>query len=102
MDNRAKALLIVILLVVIYMGRARLFDIMVRSGGFIMRPVPDQVTELPGITVDKGPGFKKGPALWTQTTGLMCHCDSGPYQAPIVLREINMPQVPYPHFVYGG
>lgn len=100
MDKRSIAFGFICLLCIIYLMRNRLMAVVVKSGGIDFLPSSVETVELPSVEVPRIPGFKPGPALWTQTTGLMCACDDKIYSAPVVVQEITIPAPPVPRFVY--
>jgi hypothetical protein len=99
MDRRATVAALLALLLLLWLGRGRLLDIITRSGGFDMTEVEPVEVELPGIVIPTIPHFEKGPAHWQQTTGLICACDAGAFTSPILVREIEIPSPPLPRYV---
>lgn len=101
MDRRTLiAAFVAILLLILLGGRKGVAQLVHESGLEYQGKDSVNKVPLPGLTLDDLGGFKRGPAFWTQTTGLMCNCSRGDYSAPFVIRAIEIPQPPEPHYVY--
>lgn len=79
---------------------ARKYGIRAVSGGYSQQPSLDVVVSEEPLKLPALPGFKPTFPFFTQTTGLMCECNTAPYTAPVVVREFAIPAPPVPHFVY--
>ena len=99
MDRRAAAFAIVAILLILFLGRNRILDIVTRSGGFDFVAGGDEVVSLPPVVVPSLPGYRTPSAAWKQSTGLMCACDREPYTSPIIVREMSIPTPPLPRYV---
>lgn len=99
MDRRAYIAAFVGILLLLFLGRKRILDIFTQFGGFDFTEVGEETRQLPGIVMPDIGEFRPGPELWTQTTGLICACNDAPFQSPVLVREIEIPQAPYPRYV---
>lgn len=80
---------------------ARKYGVRVVSGGYKLQPSLDEVISEEPLKLPALPGFKPSFPFFTQTTGLMCECNTAPYTAPVVVREIKIPKPPVPSYVYS-
>lgn len=79
---------------------ARKYGVRMVSGGYSVQPSKDVVISEEPLKLPALPGFKPSFPFYTQTTGLMCECDSAPFTAPVVVRELSIPTPPIPHYAY--
>ena len=88
---------LILLLLFVY---ARKYGIRAVSGGYSVTPSKDVVISEEPLKLPALPGFKPTFPFFIQTTGLMCECNKAPYTAPVVVREIDIPKPPIPHYNY--
>jgi hypothetical protein len=100
MDRRAYIAAFVAVLLLLFIGRKRLLQLVTKPGEYNLTDGGTVTRSLPQITIPGISPYRSGPALWTQTTGLMCDCDRAAYSAPIVVRSISIPSPPMPGYVY--
>ena len=100
MDRKTALYLLALLALLLWLFRRQLPDIVREWGGFELEPGGEIIDQVPAIVVPVLAPYKTGPALWTQTTGLMCGCDFQQYVPPILVREIPFDPAPIPRYVY--
>lgn len=99
MDRRVTIAFVVAVLLLLWLGRDRLFAFNVKGGGFDLEEGDTVGVELPGTVIPYVPPFRRGPAFWQQTTGLICSCERASYVSPIVVRQVSIPLPPLPRYI---
>lgn len=99
MDRRLALAFFAAVLLLLWLGRDRLFLFKEKRGGFEYKEGEETAVELPGVVVPYLPPFRRGPAFWQQTTGLICSCEHRSYVSPIVVRQVTIPLPPLPRYV---